>query len=134
MRRRNSRIELEAAYSAAAVAAAQGHAASSALDEPPADAPAGGISPADGPEPITSRGGKSKKSDGKPKTKDITRFLATAALMAGDEVDDGMLLNGAGQAQGKKAEADDVLTREKLKRNVKVAQAAQQQQAAAVKK
>lgn len=113
-------------------------------------------------------GGRGKKKpDGKPKTKDITRFLATAAAMAGDDVDDAMIVGAGGQAVTRKSESDDVsapwrramggsrsplrppltlarptaarahaphpppplqvLTREKLKRNVKVATAAQQQ-------
>jgi hypothetical protein len=48
--------------------------------------------------------GKRSKVDSKPKTKDITRFLATAASMAGDEVDDGAMTG----AVLNRREAEDV--------------------------
>jgi len=96
-RRRNSRIELETAYVSAAVA-------------PPVG---GGGDDDDGaPGGPGGPGGKGKKGESaKPKTKDITRFLATAASMAGDDVDEvalSMPAAAAGGPGGPKREAEDV--------------------------
>ena len=107
-RRRNSRIEMNAMLAAA------GTPGVGAADEDPAGrsgAVAGGGGGDGGGEKAT-KGKKAKEpvDVNKPKSRDVQKFLATAAAMAGDEVEDALVQP--------KRDAEEVPTRDKLKRPI----------------
>jgi hypothetical protein len=106
-RRRNSRIELNAAFAAAAASGGDVvHAHGDEIAAAGAGASAG------------HGGGKSKKGAqvkepvdaNKPKARDVQKFLATAAFMAGDDVEDALV--------SIKKDTEEVPTRDKLKKAV----------------
>ena len=105
-RRRNSRIELNAAFAAAA--ASGGDAAHTHGDEGAATST--GASAGHGAKGKKGAQVKEPVDANKPKSRDVQKFLATAAFMAGDDVEDALV--------SIKKDTEEVPTRDKLKKAV----------------
>jgi hypothetical protein len=107
-RRRNSRIELNTAFAAAAASggdAAHTHTHGEEVAVTGTGASAGrsgkGKKGAQAKEPVDAN---------KPKARDVQKFLATAAFMAGDDVEDALV--------SIKKDTEEVPTRDKLKKAI----------------
>ena len=106
-RRRNSRIEMNAMLAAA------GTPGVGAADEDLAGRSGGAVAGGGGGGDEKAAKGKKAKEPvdvNKPKSRDVQKFLATAAAMAGDEVEDALVQP--------KRDAEEVPTRDKLKRPI----------------